>query len=294
MMLVDAQVRELLGGAQIGMLALCGGRLPLLSPVAFHVTGASVWMTTSRHATQMTLARLDSNAAFMVEKAGRAIVIEGQLEAYDPLTISGPLRAALDGQVVLSLVGYAVKNAPLLIGYLLDLASVPKRWLPQNRIALRLHSLRVSSFTVPTSLTALVQPISAVPESLGSSLSQLPSGFVCWRSGAFPQLLHALWAFVGTDICLWVTDDAEFPTGAIPAAFALNQDHPYRPSQMVGVCFRGSMTPYPGAASAIVARYGSHATVKGSGLRLAIQRTLWWRGFHAQSQRIAVDGQDQI
>lgn len=292
MMLVDAQVRELLGGSQIGLLALRGRALPLVSPVAFHVGGASVWMTTARDTTQMSLARLDSTAAFVVERAGRAIVIQGQLEAYDPLTISGPLRAALDGQVALGLVGYALKNAPLLVGYILDLASVPKRWLPQNRVALRLRCHRLTVLTAPSTVAALAQPIPELPESLSNSLALLPTGFLSWFSGAFPLLVPALWAFVGTDVCLWVTDDSQVPATAIPAAFALNQDHPYRPSQMVGVCFRGSMTPFPSAATAIAARYGSDATGKGFGLHLVIQRTLWWRGFHAQSQGVAAPRQD--
>src|SRR5207247_1522078 len=62
---LDSAQRELLASARIGMLAI-GGRLPLVNPAAFHFGGGALWMTTSRHAAKLTLARRDPRAAFLV------------------------------------------------------------------------------------------------------------------------------------------------------------------------------------------------------------------------------------
>src|SRR5256886_8271566 len=97
-MRLDPAQRELLSAARIGMLAI-GGRLPLVSPAAFHFGGDALWMTTSRHAAKLTLARRDPRAAFLVTPEARrrahGVLLQGVLEAYDPRSPRSQVRAVL-------------------------------------------------------------------------------------------------------------------------------------------------------------------------------------------------------
>src|SRR2546430_8028225 len=203
-----AQVEKLLADTQIGMLAIRGLKFPLVNPAAFHFSGGSVWMTTSRYATKMALARRNPRAAFLATGPGKAVVIQGQLEAYDPLTISGPLRAALDvPRVVPGLIGLGIKNASFLAGYLMDLAFVPSRWWPQNRVILRLragHS-RIVSAPVHKAVGAEIVPM--VPEDLGAALAAESVAYLCWQIGPFPMLQPALWAIAEREAFIWIVDE---------------------------------------------------------------------------------------
>ncbi len=245
-------------------------------------------MTTSRHATKIALARRNPRAAFLATRQGNAVVIQGQLEAYDPLTVSGPLRAALDvPKVGPGLLGYGIKNAPFLAGYLMDLASVPSRWWPQHRVMLRLRAGPVRIVKAPQHKAAVADLVPIVPEDLGRALAAEAMAFLSWQTGPFPMLLPALWAITGRDTFVWITDDRfEPPNDDEPGALLVNRNHPYRAGQMLGACFRGLLCPFPGARTAVAARYGLNRMPNGFGLRLIVQRTEWWRGFQTGGARV--------
>src|ERR1700682_3207517 len=130
---------SILGQSAIGMLALRAGRLPMVNPAVFSFAAGSLWLTTSRFAAKTVLARRDPRAAFLVDGGSRAVLLRGTMEVYDPLSVSSQVRAMLDGPgYILGMAGYALKNAPFVAGYLLDIARLPREWLPYNRVVLRL------------------------------------------------------------------------------------------------------------------------------------------------------------
>jgi hypothetical protein len=276
-----AQVEELLSGTKIGVLAVRGLKFPLVNPAAFHFGGGSVWMTTSRHAIKIALARRNPRAAFLATGQENAVVIQGQLEAYDPLTVSGPLRAALDvARVAPGLLGYGIKNAPFLAGYLMDLASVPSRWWPQHRVMLRLRAGPTRIVKAPLHRAVSAELVPMVPEDLGRALAAEAMAYLSWQTSPFPMLLPALWAIAGRDAFVWITDDRfEPPNDDEPGAVLVNRNHPYRAGEMLGACFRGLLRLFPGARKAVAARYALNRMPNGFGLRLTVQRTEWWRGF---------------
>src|SRR5439155_409334 len=114
--------RDRLGSARIGMLAFSAGagRPPLVNPAAFNYSAGSIWITTSRFAAKLQLARRDPRAAFLVDARGESLLLQGLLDVYDLRSLSGQLRAALSGPAFAwSLTGYALKNASFVGGYLL-------------------------------------------------------------------------------------------------------------------------------------------------------------------------------
>ena len=120
-MRLTSDARAILGQGSIGMLALRAGRLPLVNPAVFSFASGSLWMTTSRFAAKTMLARRDPRAAFLVDGGSHAVMVRGAIEVFDPLSISSQVRAMLDGPgYVLGMAGYALKNAPFVAGYVLD------------------------------------------------------------------------------------------------------------------------------------------------------------------------------
>jgi hypothetical protein len=289
-MITVAQVEKLLSGTKIGMLAVPGLKFPLVNPAAFHFGGGSVWMTTSRYATKIALARRNPRGAFLATAQGNAVVIQGQLEAYDPLTVSGPLRAALDApRVAPGLLGFGIKNASFLAGYLMDLASVPTRWWPQNRVMLRLRAGPMRIVKAPLHRDVVAQMVPMVPEDLGRALAAEPVAYLSWKTGPFPMLLPALWAIAGHEAFIWIPDERFEPRNDHePGAVLVNRDHPSQPGRMLGACFRGFLRSFPDAKKAVAARYALNRVPRGFGLCLTVQRTDWWRGFQTGGARVQI------
>ena len=96
-MKLTSDAREILGQSPIGMLALRTGRFPLVNPAVFSFASGSLWMTTSRYAAKTLMARRDPRAAFLVDGGSRALLLRGAIEVFDPLSLSGQVRAMLDG-----------------------------------------------------------------------------------------------------------------------------------------------------------------------------------------------------
>src|SRR5258707_12734563 len=79
------------------MLALNGGRFPLVNPAAFHHGGDSIWLTTSRHAVKVALARKQPLSSFLVDGGSRCVLLEGEAEVYVPPPVPRGGPSALAG-----------------------------------------------------------------------------------------------------------------------------------------------------------------------------------------------------
>ena len=148
-------------------------------------------MTTSRHAAKVALARKDPRAAFLVEGEGRAVVLAGLLETFDPRSLNSQVRAALEGPgFAWNLTGYALKNASFIGGYLLELASVPAEWWPHNRVLLRLRVERARQLRTDETVVRTRSPrarLTSVPAEVWRSLERA-GGYLCW-----PTLRDRCW-----------------------------------------------------------------------------------------------------
>jgi hypothetical protein len=282
---LDGDARTLLGRARIGMLALNANRLPLVTPAAFHFGDSSLLMTTSRHAVKVALARRDPRAAFLVEDSSLSVLLQGLLEVFDPRSLEGPVRAVLEGpRFALSVAGYALKNAPFVAGYLLDLASIPGEWWPQNRVLLRLrvaHRRELPALELPAAAAARLP---GVPVAIARPLARNRAGRLCWSLGGSPQLAPVPWALDGPDALVWQpAGTGRPPREGAPAALLVESHHPFRATRMLGACLRGHLHAEPGAADTIEERYGQPLGGDGISLRLVSERATWWRGFQVRT-----------
>jgi Pyridoxamine 5'-phosphate oxidase len=288
-MRLDEDSRRLLGSARIGMLGLSAGTFPVVNPAAFWYSGDSVWMTTSRFAAKLGMARRDPRAAFIVERDGHSVLLQGVLDAYDPRNPSSAVRAALEGpRFALSMAGYAVKNAAFIGGYMLDVAGVPREWWLHNRVVLRLRADRARTLVSEVARAQRGDRIFGAPAAVAKGTERESEAILCWtRSGGHgPQLLPVLWAVEDRDLVAWVPEGLPHPADGYAGAAVVEYHHPFRATRMVGACPRGRFHHYPGARAAIEARYEVELG-EGIGLRLRTRRVTWWRGFDVSTTAVA-------
>jgi hypothetical protein len=254
------------------MLALNAGRLPLVNPAAFRFGGGAVWMTTSRHAAKLALARRDPRAAFLVDGEGGAVVLRGLLQTFDPRGLGSQLRAVLVGPgFAWNLTGYVLKNAPYVGGHLLDLASTPGDWWPHNGVVLRLCVDRVHRLRTDEELLdarGSRARLAGVPAEVARTL-QSAVGYLCWPTFRGPTLAPVAWAPEGADTVLRLPPSvSRGPSAGSPCSLVVERHHSYRATRMVGACLRGRLAEDAG------------------GLRLVTERVTWWRGFKVRTQPI--------
>lgn len=285
---LDADSRALLSSARIGMLALNSGNYPLVNPAAFHFGGDSIWMTTSRHAVKVALARRSPAASFLVDSGRQCLLLEGDLEVYDPLSIPGQVRAVMEGPgFYLNLAGYAMKNAAFIGGYLRDLAGIPGDWWPQNRTVIRLRARRVWALPPAPSLTAGPATLPGVPPGVRRSLARVPVAYLCTVVDDVPLMAPALWGADGS--LALVTGVAGFlglgrnGDGGV----AIESHHAYRATRMVGAYLRGRFRQDSDAKDEIQSRYELAGQPSGMGIQFDPVRATWWRGFDLQSSPVA-------
>ena len=279
-MKLTSDAREILGQSPIGMLALRTGRFPLVNPAVFSFASGSLWMTTSRYAAKTLMARRDPRAAFLVDGGSRALLLRGAIEVFDPLSLSGQVRAMLDGPgYVLGMAGYALKNAPFVAGYVLDLTRLPREWLPYNRVVMRLrpsHADVLEGVQFPAAQAARVP---AVPAEVSRRLAGVSRGYACWIEGGMPVIRPAFWEVDhGRVTVAAAAGRPKVGTSGTPGALVVESHHRVRPSLMVGACVRGT---FEGAAdgSIIAERYGMDPAEIPPAIELRAERVTSWRGF---------------
>jgi hypothetical protein len=276
-MKLTREASDILGRTNFGMLALRSGRLPLVNPAVFSFASGSIWMTTSRFAAKTAIAKRDPRAAFLVDGGSRAVLLRGAIEIFDPLSLSSDVRAVLDGPgYFLGMAGYALRNAPLFAGYVLDLAKLPREWMPYNRVVLRLKLSDADIVEGAPFPAAQAARVPAVPAEVSRRLAGVSRGYACWFEGGMPVLRPAFWEVERGEVSVAPTSGR--PRSGAPGALVVESHHRFRPSLMVGACVRGSFAPSPDASS-IAERYGIESSEVPPVLDLKVERVTSWRGF---------------
>jgi hypothetical protein len=276
-MKLTREASAILGKTSLGMLALRPGRLPLVNPAVFSFARGSLWMTTSRYAAKTIVARRDPRAAFLVDGGERAVLLKGALEVFDPLDLSSAGRAVLDGpSYFLGMAGYALRNAPFFAGYALDLARLPREWMPYNRVVLRLRITDADIVEGAPFPAAQAARVPAVPAEVSRRLAGVARGYACWIEGGMPVLRPAFWEVERGRVTLAPTSGR--PRVGSAGALVVELHHRFRPSQMVGACVRGTFAAAPDADS-VAERYGIDIAEVPALIDLKPERVTSWRGF---------------
>ena len=271
------EASDILGRASIGMLALRSGRLPLVNPAVFSFAGGSVWMTTSRYAAKTIIARRDPRAAFLVDGGTRAVLLRGMADVLDPFNIPSQVRAFFEGPgYALGMAAYALRNAPFFAGYALDLARLPREWMPYNRVVLRLRLTDADLVEGAPFPQAQAARVPAVPAEVSRRLAGVSRGYACWIEGGLPVLRPAFWEVDRGQVSVAPTSGR--PRSGSPGALVVESHHRFRPSLMVGACVRGAFTP-PVDGAAIAERYGIAPSEVPLVIDLKVERVTSWRGF---------------
>ena len=276
-MQLTSDASAILRRTSIGMLALRSGRLPLVNPAVFSFAGGSLWMTTSRYAAKTIIARRDPRAAFLVDGGTRAVLLRGTIEIFDPLSLSSDVRAVLDAPAYfLGLGGYALRNAPFFAGYALDIARLPREWMPYNRVALRLRLSEADVVEGAPFPAAQAARVPAVPAEVSRRLAGVSRGYACWVEGGLPIIRPAFWEVERGQVTVAPTSGR--PRSGSPGALVVESHHRFRPSLMVGACVRGTFAAH-GDAAAVAERYAIEVAEVPPAIDLKPERVTSWRGF---------------
>jgi hypothetical protein len=277
-MKLTREASAILGKTSLGMLALRPGRLPLVNPAVFSFARGSLWMTTSRYAAKTIVARRDPRAAFLVDGGKRAVLLRGALEVFDPLDLSSDVRAVLDGpSYFLGMAGYALRNAPFFAGYALDLARLPREWMPYNRVVLRLRITDADIVEGAPFPAAQAARVPAVPAEVSKRLAGVGRGYACWIEGGMPVLRPAFWDADRGRVTVAPTSGR--PRVGSAGALVVESHHRFRPSQMVGACVRGTFAATQDAEG-VAERYGIGLAEVPALIELKPERVTSWRGFN--------------
>src|SRR5437879_12442673 len=151
-------------------------------------------MTTSRHPAKPIIAKRDPRCALLVSGGRRAVLLRGALEVFDPLQVSSQIRAMLEGPgYFLGMAGYALRNAPFIAGYALDLARLPREWMPYNRVVMRLKLSDADLIEGAPFPAAQAARVPAVPAEVSRRLAGVSRGHACWIEGGMPLIRPAFW-----------------------------------------------------------------------------------------------------
>jgi hypothetical protein len=269
---------RLLDDAKRAVLAWPGRTVPLLAPMAFWWDGHHVWVSTPGDSAKVRALRADPGCRLYVPPDDGAAgptaagaLLTGRARVFhlgDPLGLgihAGVLAAA---QAALM-----VKNAPSMAGYVVDAGRVPTRFLPVNRVLVRI-TVEDRVDVVPPPPPPGIAPAlpTAVPPEIRRKLSGRRQVVLATQVDGGVGLLPAVW---GAGFALTVPAGMRVDEGT-PAAVVLDHDPGFRPTEVAGVTLSGT-----------VRRRGPQVV-------LDLTRVRWWDGFHLDAAEVTADRTDTI
>lgn len=238
------------------VMAFSGRRGPVVSPMAFWADGASLWMSTPAVSVKAGALRRRPEVSVYVEPTDGSTVgavVTGRARLYG---LHDPLRLAVHGAVIsTAMTALAARNTGTILGYVQDARSVPARFRPRNRVAVRIAVDRVRNVPVPTpgpgiapALPAMIAPgvrRAVAGRRVVTLAVEQPDGQVVVRP--------VIW---GAGFQLDLPDELSDVSGA-PAVVHLGSDPRNRPTAVAGLSLFGEV---------------DNATLKPI-------RATWWEGF---------------
>lgn len=235
------------------LLAFHGERGPLVAPMAYWSDGEHLWMSTSGSTIKAGRLTEDGRCAVYVPgNDGSGVCAQGTARVF---SAGDPLRLALHGPAIAgAMTALAASNASSIAGYVQDAARVPTRFLPQNRVVLRVRLDEVALVAEPAKPSGVAP---ALPTVVPSGVRRVLGGVRRVAVAVDEPRLEVLPAVWSTGYALTPPPGRSFAPGARAAA-VIDADGKSRPTEVVGMSLRGSISP------------------RGA---LEPTRVTWWEGF---------------
>lgn len=268
-------IEEVLEGARRCVLALPSRSGPLLSPMAFWFDGAAVWLSTSEEAVKARLLAREPSCTVYVPApdGGGGVVARGLARVH---SLDDPVGLALHAPTVsAAMTALAVKERGAIGHYLRDLPVVPRTWLPQRRVAVRVVLSDPVWRAAPTPGPGVAPGLpSVVPADVRRAVAGRRA-VVAAAGRADVEVAPAVWsAGFALDVAAPEAvgeGEAPFTVDGTPLAVVVDDDGG-RPSQVRGLALRGTV------------RDGA----------LAPERVTWWRGFEAHTADVPAPDDDVL
>lgn len=252
------------------LLAVHGRKGPIASPLAYWWDGASIWFATPSGSVKVRALRRDRRCAAWVGPldadglaGAQGVVLAGTARIFsvgDPLGLvlhSGPLSAAM--------AALAARNIGTLAGYAQDVTAIPLRFMPQNRVVVRVTAERMRGIALPEPGRGIAPPL---PTQVPSDVRRAVGGR---RDAVLAAAPEGGGDLVLGPVVLGAGGTVEgSPTLRVPerarATVVLEEDPGGRPTRVQGVALRGQLEAG----------------------RLTTERVTWWQGFHVRTTDVPV------
>ena len=268
-------IEEVLEGARRCVLALPSRSGPLLSPMAFWFDGAAVWLSTSEDAVKTRLlAREPACTVYVPAPDGDGGVAARGLARVHSL--DDPVGLALHAPTVsAAMTALAVKELGAIGHYLRDLPVIPRSWLPQRRVAVRVVLSAPARLEAPTPGPGVAP---ALPSVVPADIRRAVAGRRAVVAAAGRRDVEVAPAVGSAGGALDVAapggrdeGGGPFEADGTPLAVVVDDDGG-RPSEVRGLALRGTV------------RAGA----------LAPERVTWWRGFEAHTAEVPAPDDDVL
>lgn len=259
---MNAGVEDVLARASRCQLG-AGGERPDVTPMVFWSDGAALWMTAPAATVRAAGLHDDPRCVAYVppvDEAGHGVVVHGAARVYGT---QDPLGVVLHTPTIsTAMAALAARNAGALLGYMQDAALLPRRWLPRNRVVLRLvveSATAVEPPAVPTGVAPALPTV--VPADVRRALAGVRRLALVYADGARLQATPAVWS---AGYVLRTPPALRPPPGARVAA-AVDTDRSPRPTRAVGLTVHGRIA---------------------EGGRLEPERVTSWHGFDSETAAV--------
>lgn len=257
------------------MLAWSGRTVPLLAPMAFWWDGKHIWFSTAGASVKAWALRRDGTCAMYVpplDDGQAGLLLRGTARVFG---IDDPLGLALHGGFLAAAqTALMVKNAPEMLGYVVDAPRIPQAFLPTNRVLIRV-TVESDEAILPPPIGHGIAP--ALPTEVPPEIRRILAGqrriVIATQVDGGLGLMPAVW---GAGFSL------DVPAGAglsdrTTATVVVDRDPGFRPTKVVGVSITGAV-----------------AVADGSDGRLDPAKVRWWSGFDVQTTELSGQPTDTV
>ena len=251
------QVSQVLERASRCVLGFAGRRGPLIAPMAYWFDGSSLWLSTPAASVKAKALRTRPQCAVYVPDPdegddGAGAVAAGRARVFG---LHDPLGIAVHGPIVsTAMAALAARNTGTILGYVQDARSVPARFRPRNRVAVRIQLDDVRPVTAPVHVPGVAPalPLGVAPAVRRALAGRRTVVLATSHPGGDVRIGPASW---GPGFAMTLPAGEATIHGR--AAVHLGADPGSRPTAVIGLSLTGEL----------------------SDGRLQPHRATWWEGF---------------